>query len=466
MPLQGRSRLGPYRLLARVGEGGFGVVYLGLDDWGRAVAVRALRPLVGLNYDFEVLRRVSGPHVAELYAANADAGTSYVATRYVPGRSLEAVLAEDGPLGGRALIRLALGLADGLCSLHEVRVVHGQLEPGAVLVDDDHPVIIDIGVVQTGEGFLSTFGRGTAGFTAPEVDREAPSAAADVYAWAALVTYAATSRPPYSGRADAVGLPEPLASLVAAALAPDPAQRPTARELRDRLGETLGETFGAPREQQPEPDVPVVPEQRRGETTTAVVERPRGWRRGHRLIGVELVVLAGIVAAIAPTVSAIGIVSLILILRFADHIARSAARRREARGRSAWNAVRAVLALPWHATRTVAETLLCIPVAALVAASGTVPVVLVTDELRPTAAMTAGTAAAASWLGLGGRPLRRVTGKILNAVVPSRVSAILASVALAGGVAGLCTVLLSEPPDWWPLDSTPSLDALDRWWRR
>ncbi len=469
MPLQGRSRLGPYRLLTRVGEGGFGVVYLGLDDWGRAVAVRALRPLVGLNYDADVLRRVSGRHVAELYSADSDAGTSYVVTRYVPGRSLDTVLAEDGPRGGRPLLRLARGLADGLCALHEAGVVHGRLGPGTVLLEDDDPVIIDIGVVQTGEGFLAGLERtgGPAGFAAPESYRGGASATVDVYAWAALVVYAATGRPPYSGRADSVGLPEPLVGLVGAALSAEPQLRPTARQLRDRLDEALG----LPPEAEPPPADGTVPQPRSSEEVTAVIEPPaRRWRRGHLLIGLELMTLVAVLAAIAPAVSGIAVLGVIVILRLADHIARSAGRRRAARGPNPWSAVPALLALPWHAIRAAVETVLGVPVAALAAALVAVPAMLLSDQLRPTATMTIGTAVAtgvfvaATWLGPGGRPLRRVTGGILGAVVPSRLSAILASVALAGGIAGLCTIVLTEPPDWWPLPWEPTIDSLDRWW--
>jgi hypothetical protein len=476
MSLQGRSRLGPYRLLTRVGEGGLGVVYLGLDDWGRAVAVRALRPLVGLNYPADVLRQVSGRHVAELYAAAADAGTSYVATRYVPGRPLDAVLAEDGPFGGRPLVRLARGLADGLCSLQEAGVVHGLLGPGTVLVEDGDPVIIDIGIAQTGEGFIASLGQawGPGGFAAPEVDRERASAASDVYTWGALVTYAATGRPPYSGRTDAVGLPEPIAGLVLAALSPDPRQRPTARQLRDRIDTVLG---GPPPEREPAPspapsaessDEPLLPEPRRSAESPPAEEPRRRWRRAHRLIGVELLALIAVLAAIAPAVTAIGVVAIILALRFADHVTQAAVRRHAARGSHPWNPVRAVLVLPWHVVRAVLETALFAPMAGLVAALGTAPAMLGAEEWRPTATMTIGTAAAvglfvaASWLGPGGRPLRRVTEQILRAVVPSRVSAILAFVALAGGLAGLATIVFAEPQDWWPLESTPNLDWLLR----
>jgi hypothetical protein len=468
MSLQGRRRLGPFRLLARVGEGGFGVVYLGLDDGGRAVAVRALRPLVGLNYHVDVLRQVSGRHVAELRDADADAGTSYVAARYVPGRPLDAVISEDGPLGGLPLVRLARGLADGLCSLQEAGVVHGQLGPSTVLVEDDDPVIIDIGIAHASGSFMATLGEAgeSSAFAAPELDHERATAASDAYAWGALVAYAARGRPPHSGKSAGAGLPEPLAGLVAAAMSPDPLLRPTAQQLRDRLDAALGA--------QVEPELPAnldlgLPEPRMPSEPVATAAQPASrWRRAHRLIGLELLALAAVLGAIAPMVTAFGAVAIILILRFADHVTQSALQRRELRGPDPWNPVRAVVAFPWQAMRAIMETVLYAPMAGALAALGGALAMLGADQVRPTATITVGAATAtgvfmaASWLGFGGRQLRRITGQALRAVVPSRASAILAAVALAGGIAGLASIALAEPADWWPLRVTPTADWLLR----
>jgi Protein kinase domain len=468
MPLQGRSRLGPFRLLARVGEGGFGVVYLGLDDGGRAVAVRALRPLVGLNYHVDVLRQVSGRHVAELCDADAEAGVSYVATRYVPGRPLDAVIEEDGPLGDRPLVRLARGLADGLCSLHEAGVVHGQLGPRTVLVEEDDPVIIDIGVAYASDSFIASLDEAaeSSGFAAPELDRERATAASDAYSWGALVAYAARGRAPYSGSSAAASLPEPLAGLVAAALSPDPLLRPTAQQLRDRLDAAQGSLP----EREPPTGLSLGLPEPRGPSEPAATGPPPAnrWRRAYRLIGLELLALVAVLGAIAPVVTALGVVATILALRLADHVTQSALRRRELHGPNPWNSVRAVVALPWHTARAIMATMLYALVAGVPAALGAALVMLGAEQWRPTAVLTFGTATAtglfvaASWLGLGSRPLRRITEQALRAVLPSRISAILAAVALAGGIAGLASIVLTEPQDWWPLRSAPTIDRLLR----
>jgi len=98
------DRLGPYRLLDRIGEGGMGVVYLGRDPEQRSVAIKVLRPAVAgdpnarrrLAREVETMRRVRSPFVAEVLDTDVAGQTPYIVTRYVPGRTLDEVVAQDG----------------------------------------------------------------------------------------------------------------------------------------------------------------------------------------------------------------------------------------------------------------------------------------------------------------------------------------------------------------------------------
>src|SRR5262250_2784423 len=145
------DRLGPYRLLERLGEGGMGVVYLAADPEHRKVAVKALRPAVAadptarrrLAREVETMRRVRSPYVAEVIDADLEGGTPYIVTRYVPGRTLEQVVTEGGPLPPPTLARLACGLADALAAVHAAGVVHRDLKPSNVMLLDEVPVVID-----------------------------------------------------------------------------------------------------------------------------------------------------------------------------------------------------------------------------------------------------------------------------------------------------------------------------------
>jgi len=136
------GRLGPYRLRERLGEGGMGVVYLATGPDERLVAVKALRRGVPgevtarrrLAREFDTMRRVHSPFVAEVIDADVDSDPPYIVTRYVPGRTVEEVVAQDGPLTGLALLRLAAGLARALTAVHAAGV--GPPRPQARQRDD------------------------------------------------------------------------------------------------------------------------------------------------------------------------------------------------------------------------------------------------------------------------------------------------------------------------------------------
>jgi Protein kinase domain len=250
------ERLGEYRLLDRIGEGGMGVVFLARDRRHRTVALKVLRSSVAgdptarrrLAREVETMQRVRSPNVAEVIDADLDGGTPYIVTRFVPGRTLDDAVTQDGPLRGPALSRLACGLADALVAVHAAGVVHRDVKPGNVMLFQDTPVVIDFGIAQGPDATRLTMTgmfMGTPGYLAPEVIEGRPSSeASDVHAWGATVAFAAIGRPPYgtgpyegifyrivNGQADLSGAPAPLIPLLAAALARDPAHRPSAAQL-------------------------------------------------------------------------------------------------------------------------------------------------------------------------------------------------------------------------------------------
>src|ERR1700735_1093456 len=106
MTVQDRTpgKFGPYRVLERVGEGGMGVVYLAADAEQRQVAVKVLRPAVAgdpdarrrLAREVETMRRVRSPFVAEVIGADVTCDSAHLVTRYVPGRTLDEVVTQDG----------------------------------------------------------------------------------------------------------------------------------------------------------------------------------------------------------------------------------------------------------------------------------------------------------------------------------------------------------------------------------
>ena len=129
------ERLGRYRLVAMLGEGGMGIVHLGLDPSGRAVAIKVLRPHVAydpearsrLEREVDTLARINSPRVAAVIDSDIAGSRPYLVTRYVAGPSLDDVVTDEGPLDPRQLVVLGRGLAEALNAIHGVGVVHRDL---------------------------------------------------------------------------------------------------------------------------------------------------------------------------------------------------------------------------------------------------------------------------------------------------------------------------------------------------
>ncbi len=200
--VQGDTRVGDYRLLAKIGEGGMGVVHLAQASDGSRVALKVLRPhIIGddearerLAREVASLRRVTSPRIAEVIDADPWGETPYVATRYVPGLSLHEHVRQEGPVTGDDLVHFATGLAEAIIAVHQVGVLHRDIKPSNVLLEGRSPVLIDFGLARLAEdprltqtGWLL----GTPGYLAPEIlYGDDATTASDMHSWAATVVVA------------------------------------------------------------------------------------------------------------------------------------------------------------------------------------------------------------------------------------------------------------------------------------
>lgn len=250
------TQIGPYPLVGRIGAGGMGVVYGGLDVYGRCVAIKTVhadlagRPGFREAFAREVamLARAEGVSTARLHAHDTEAEVPWLAFDFVPGRDLRAHVREFGPLSGEMLRVFALGMAEGLAALHRAGVAHRDIKPGNVILSPRGPKIVDFGIAveigaERSQDAAASYG--TPGWAAPERhDGAAADPSADVFAWGGLVALAATGREPFgtgetrerirrvrAGEYEIDGVPEELCGLVESALALDPAQRPSTEAL-------------------------------------------------------------------------------------------------------------------------------------------------------------------------------------------------------------------------------------------
>ncbi|MEU7855108.1 serine/threonine-protein kinase [Nonomuraea sp. NPDC049141] len=244
------TEIGPYRLARRLGAGGQGVVYLGYAPDGTQVAVKVLR--TGSAHDdrlakeIAAARRVEPFCIAQVLDASLS-GRPYIVTEYVEGPSLQ----EAGRHTGAGLQRLAVATATALAAIHRAGVVHRDFKPANVLLGPGGPRVIDFGIARaSGAALTVTSGIvGTPAYMAPEqLGGMAVGAAADVFAWASVIVYAASGVPPFGNDAlPAVinrilnnepqlgDLPHGLRPIVYACLSKDPARRPTMQDVLLRL---------------------------------------------------------------------------------------------------------------------------------------------------------------------------------------------------------------------------------------
>lgn len=253
---QDPARIGGYVLLARLGAGGMGQVYLGRSPGGRLVAVKVVREeitghpeaLARFRREAETVRAVRSAYTANLIDAGLDAEPYWIATEYVAGPTLSRAVGERGVFPAGTARKLFAAMAEGLASVHAYGVTHRDLKPQNVLLASQGPQLIDFGIARgvsqtalTQEGLAP----GTPGYSAPEVLlRNEVGAEADVFALGATIAYATTGRAPFgvgesaavSYRAvheeiDLAGVEPELAALIELCVAKDPAGRPSLAEI-------------------------------------------------------------------------------------------------------------------------------------------------------------------------------------------------------------------------------------------
>jgi serine/threonine protein kinase len=254
--------VGGYALVARLGRGGMGTVYLGRSRGGRLVAVKLISAEHSDDPGFrerfrrevEMARSVGGFWTAAVVDADHRAERPWLATEYVPGPTLQQAVTTHGPLPELAVRRLAAGLAEALAAIHATGLVHRDLKPSNVLLGADGPRVIDFGISQARERTaLTATGSffGTPGYSAPEqVVGGEVGPHTDVFALGAVSVFAATGCGPYgdgepqallyrvaNGEPDLDRVPAALRELLAACLSRDPARRPAPAQVLTRLGD-------------------------------------------------------------------------------------------------------------------------------------------------------------------------------------------------------------------------------------
>ncbi|MGA5062852.1 protein kinase domain-containing protein [Streptomyces exfoliatus] len=295
-------RIGPYEVLARLGAGGMGEVFLGRDGAvdgpaagdgpvagagagpvggsvagagpgaGTFVAVKTVRRDVAgspafrdrFRREIRVAALVDSPYAAAPLGGDADAEVPWLATAYVPGPSLSQAVRRGGALPVATVRALGADVARALADLHRAGVLHRDLKPGNVMLSVDGPRLIDFGIARSDTATTMTATGlmvGTPSFMSPEhvAGARRVTAASDVFCLGSLLCYAATGEDPFGdgplaavlyrvsqAEADLSRVPDELRGTVAACLALDPAARPTPEALAELLGGGASKVFPWP----------------------------------------------------------------------------------------------------------------------------------------------------------------------------------------------------------------------------
>ena len=256
------SRIGPYRLIQLLGEGGMGRVYLGRSVGGRLVAVKVIRRELTVDPGFRerfrrevaAAQRVNGLYTAHVVDADPEGPEPWLATAYIDAPSLAAWVRARGPLPAAEVRSLAAALAEGLRAIHGAGLVHRDLTPRNVLLASDGPRIIDFGLARIAESppltRAGTLG-GTPGYMSPEqIQGGEVGPPSDVFSFGTVIHYAATGDGPWgTGATEAMlyrlvheppnleRLPATIHPIVLRCLAKEPAGRPTPAEILAELGD-------------------------------------------------------------------------------------------------------------------------------------------------------------------------------------------------------------------------------------
>lgn len=258
------TQVGPYRLLRRLGAGGMGTVYLGVNPTGGQVAVKLIRPDLArlaefrarLKQEADNARRVARFCTAAVLDVDITAEQPYLITEFVDGPTLAEAVVGRGPLSTAELHQLAVSMTTALMAIHRAGIVHRDLKPSNIVLSRLGPKVIDFGIARA----LDTATRldldhggdrqlGTPAFMAPEQAKgEQVTSAADVFAWGGVLIYAGTGRYPFgSGPTPGLlfrtvndppmldGFEDSLRPLVEEAMRKVAADRPRAEELYARL---------------------------------------------------------------------------------------------------------------------------------------------------------------------------------------------------------------------------------------
>jgi len=206
------ARLGQFLLLRLLSRGGMGGVFCARDETlGRLVALKVMLRSLGEDADFverfkreaQAAARLNHPNVAQIYSFGQEKGQPYIVMELVSGERLDKLIEEKKALDQAFVLHVGLDIAEGLNAADEIGLVHGDIKPENILLDEKgHAKLVDFGIATfareaaQGEGIW-----GTPYYIAPErIRHQRIDARSDIYSLGATLYHALAGRPPFEGK--------------------------------------------------------------------------------------------------------------------------------------------------------------------------------------------------------------------------------------------------------------------------
>ncbi len=264
----GTTFAGRYQIIEELGHGGMGRVYKVFDtDIKEKIALKLLRPEIALDKEtverfsneLKLARKISHRNVCRMFDLGKAEGTTFITMEFVPGEDLKKFIRKTGQLGAGRTVSIAKQVCEGLAEAHHLGVVHRDLKPQNIMVDEDgNARIMDFGIARsikakgiTGAGVMI----GTPEYMSPEqVEGKEVDERTDIYSLGVILFEMVTGHVPFEGDTPfTIGvkhkserprnprelnsqLPEDLSRVILRCLEKDKAKRyQTAAELRADL---------------------------------------------------------------------------------------------------------------------------------------------------------------------------------------------------------------------------------------
>lgn len=237
------AKLGHFLLLDLIGTGGMGGVYFAEDlTLGRRVAIKVMLKSLGDDPEFvetfrreaQAIAKLNHPNIAQIYSFGMEKDQPYIVMELVSGYRFDKMVEGQDALDQGLVAKIGLDIAEGLAAASEVGLIHGDIKPENILLDEKlNAKLVDFGLASFKQQTSESQVWGTPYYIAPEkIRRKKADERSDIYSLGATLYHALAGKPPFDGDT-------PMDVVMARLKEPPRPLSSSGREVNPRLGEIV-----------------------------------------------------------------------------------------------------------------------------------------------------------------------------------------------------------------------------------